>query len=661
MTRGRVILATGRSGLAPVLVVLALLMPVTGRANGGDPSAPASPAQVDAEIVQDDFDVQDDVNALGFHRVLREHRVVRVWTEEGAKQQGIGSIPYSNRTHLDDVAFLITTPDGRRSELKPTETFDRRLLRLGKYELKERTFTLPAIVPGSTIEYVIHETTRDPSSLVPLWLTCQRDLPIRSLRITLRPWVERRLALRTNAPDSVASRATMDGQGRLHLLMHDVPAFRREPLMPSEAECRITAFGVYGDADKFASSQWLLSVGNGFHSVFDQIRAHSDSAKVIAQRETAGCTGADQQIRKLYGWCWRSIRNVESGPDSARIQLAPGIPAERTVQAALESRAGTAQTVDVVFAALAAAAGLDVHFGLVVSPEHAAFDTTLVTAGGFTDLVVMVKGDHGWWYCTPGDWVQPCGVIDPRLEGAPAVYTGGGRVTMGHMVAADPESSRIERRGDFTLTSEGGLEGTVEIVRTGHVAAEWRERMRALTDAQRAAEVSRELRELHAAAETDSVRIDGVDDPIRPVAIRFHLRLPDYAQPAGVNLIVPTSPFAGPLLPQLSPADRVHPVVLPFAWVESDEAVIHVPDGASVPAVAVDREIDLAGYGTESVHARSSASDRSIDMRRRVVFGAGHRRRIPTESCGAFREALDQAVDASRSEVAVSLRRESAR
>ena len=87
------------------------------------------------------------------------------------------------------------------------------------------------------------------------------------------------------------------------------------------------------------------------------------------------------------------------------------------------------------------------------------------------------------------------------------------------------------------------------------------------------------VKERLSTAEISNIRIENVEDPLKPFVHSFHMKVPGYAQRTGKRLFLQPGFFhkgVGPLFPT---SERKHPIYFHFPWMEEDHVTIELPQG----------------------------------------------------------------------------------
>ncbi|HLE63650.1 MAG TPA: DUF3857 domain-containing protein, partial [Pyrinomonadaceae bacterium] len=150
-------------------VSLALLTPAV---IAGDDWLPIDPSELalktpvvekdaDAEALFWEVRVADELDGSDPRTVLRHYVRIKVFTERGRESQSQIDIPYLGNWSIKDIAARTIKPDGSIVEVKKEDILERVIVKDGGMKVKAKSFALPAVGPGSIIEYRWREVRND--------------------------------------------------------------------------------------------------------------------------------------------------------------------------------------------------------------------------------------------------------------------------------------------------------------------------------------------------------------------------------------------------------------------------------------------------------------------------------------------------------------------
>jgi hypothetical protein len=154
-----------------------------------------------------------------------------------------------------------------------------------------------------------------------------------------------------------------------------------------------------------------------------------------------------------------------------------------------------------------------------------------------------------------------------------------------------PESSasRIERKADLKLTSEGSLEGKLTVTFTGLEALWRRVEERHEDEAHHKKFLEDYVKEtIPASIEVDLTNKPEWTSSAPTLVTEFTLKVPGWVSGAGKRALCPVGLFSGPEKHMYEHSARVHPLYFHFLFEKTDDVRIELPLGwlvSSIPQV----------------------------------------------------------------------------
>jgi hypothetical protein len=199
----------------------------------------------DAEVLLWDVRVSDELDANDELGTFLDHYLrIKIFTDRGRDTESRVDIPYKSGERIKNIEGRSIAPDGKITELRSSEIFDRTIVAIGGVKLKAKSFVLPAVVAGSVIEYRWREI-HDEAIAHYVELPFQREIPIQTVRYHIKPLDVGGVGLRmrtqlfnmTRRPET-----SSESKGFTQIQVRGVPSLKKEPYMPAE----------------FAAKAWIL-------------------------------------------------------------------------------------------------------------------------------------------------------------------------------------------------------------------------------------------------------------------------------------------------------------------------------------------------------------------------------------------------------------------
>jgi len=530
--------------------------------------------RADAEALLWDVRVTDASNLDTPYTVLAHHLRIKVFTDRGREDQSKVDLAYTNDIRIRDVEARTVTPDGRITELRGSDVFDRTVIKAEGIKVKAKSFALPAVVPGSIIEYRWLEY-RDTFANY-LELDLQRDLPVHLIRYHIKPLAVRDLGyqMRTqsfNVPTPIAVKKDDGGYNLIEV--QNVPALRRERYMPPESSVKSWMLIYYADlatAD-LAPQKFWENFGRSFYNDFKSRLRVTNEVTAAAKTATANASTLDARIDGLLGFIRERITRNDAAAARRRSDKDNG------AVDTLKRGNGSGEDIIVLFTAMATAAGLEARIALTCDRSDTLCPADYKQPYFLNRLLVAVKEGNDWRFVDPHNPYAVAGHVRWQQEGLAALLVDPKTPDFVPIPTAPSNYSARKRTATLTLSEDGVLEGEVLLEYSGHFATSNRERDADDSAAERQRRLTEDLAKGMPGIELSDFSVEHLEDPAQPYSLRFKVRVPGYAQKTGSRLFVQPAVIQRGAEALLTEATRRHSIHFPFAWSEQDTIVLQMP------------------------------------------------------------------------------------
>jgi transglutaminase-like putative cysteine protease len=466
-------------GIAPLLVILTIVGFAASPATAGqvewkpvDPAhlalkAPTVEKDSDAEGLFWEMRVEKDIEKADLTHYLR----IKIFTERGRDTQSKVELPYLNGSELRDIAGRTIKSDGTIIDLKPEAILDTVLARVGKLKLQAKTFSLPGVEPGAIIEYRWREVHK---SSFYTRVHLQRDFPIQRVTFSIKPPpASYSLELKTfNIPDPTF---VHEASGMRGATLTNVPAFRPEPQMPPEDEVRMWVLAYYSSSFAPSGARFWTEYGKLLHDNAKSRMKVNDEVRNAMVTAVGDAASPEQKLQRLFEFCHTKIRNINDDASGiAETELAR-LKQNKSPSDTLKRGMGTGYDINMLFAALATAAGFEARYARVADRSDIFFDRALANDYFLTASDIAVKVGEKWLLYDPASTHIPYGMLRWQEEGNEALVSDPVAPTFVRTPISPPEKSLTKRTAALRLGDDGSLEGDVRIEYSGHVAAQMKE------------------------------------------------------------------------------------------------------------------------------------------------------------------------------------------
>lgn len=622
---------------------------------------PISPAELSAKtpLVEADADAEatfweiriDDSSSEDVS--LRHYVRVKIFTERGREKYSKFDIPFSKGMKIKDLAARVIKSDGSTVEIKKEDVFEREIIKAGGVKIKAKSFAVPNIEPGVIIEYRYKETIDD-GGAKGMRLAFQRDIPIQNLSYYYKPYNSQDPRYQNYNFTDV--KFVKDEKGYWLASRKNVPSFRDEPRMPPEDTVRPwmlltgTRIGFAGSSafsitftikDPRNPTSYWGSVSAENAPLVKFMTKSSDDIKKAAAEITAGAATPEERLRKIYEFCQTQIRNTSFDTaltDEDRRKL----PEVKSLAEVLKRKSGSSQYVDMLFGALANAAGFEARIAFAGNRSEMFFNPNMTNERLIHPAAIAVKVGEDYKYFNPGMSFLPYGMLAWYEEDTWALLVGEKNFLWRQTPVTEYGDSKSKRTGNFKLLEDGTLEGDVRIEYSGHPALTYRLANYDESANKREENLKDEIKNRISTAEVSDIKIENLTESSKPLVHQYKIRVPSYAQKTGKRLFIQPGFFEHGSDSLFSSATRKYDIFFRYPWSESDKIAIELPtgfdlDNADAPAPIADPQ----KISSLSIKMAIDKAKPTLKYERQFHFGGGGNTLFPAASYPAVKELFD--------------------
>jgi hypothetical protein len=572
--------------------------------------------------------VVDAVQGRDVQTVLYHYLRIKVFNQRGCATQGTQDIYYSGKHAILDVAGRTIKPDGTIVELNKDAIFRRDIVKAGGRKFKAVSFAMPAVEPGVILEYHWREV-RDQELANYVRMEFQRDIPVREVTYFVRPLVLSYETLPPMRRISFGPQPTpfvRENDDFFSTTLKNVPAYKEEPLMPSEWVVRPWTLLYYADDVKASPEKYWADEAKKIYALYEPYLKASAEVREAADAAVAGARDPEERLAKMLQYCRTKIKSLSEEDLAEQLRAkskAPNKPSDT-----LKRGVGSDFDVKMLFAAMARQQGFEVRVARLGDRTDVPFERSFLNPYFLRTVDIAVKAGDQWRFYDAANKRLPAGMLPWQEEGSDALISDPKEPLFVHVPFSAAEKSLTTRTGD------------VRLAYTGHGAAARREDKAAEAAAQQEADVRDTVHRQFSGAEISAVKVENVEDAEKPLAYSYHVKVPGYALRTGKRLFVQLGYFERGRTPRFPAGDRTYEVWFEYPWAEEDRVTIKIPPGLELENAEAPASFpfgELGGY-----EASAKAGDRQILYQRKLVFGRGGRLMFPLEAYPKVKHAFDR-------------------
>jgi hypothetical protein len=605
-----------------------------------DLKAPVVEKDADAEAIFWEVRVDDAKEDMVISNYIR----IKVFTERGRESQSKIEIPFGKvfrrDSRLRDIAARTIKPDGTIIEVKKEDIFERTVVRLSGVKWKVKSFAMPGVEPGSIIEYRWQEVFNSSNARY-VRLPFQRDIPIQTVTYYVKPFSYENYAMRYLGLHMPDAKFVKDKSGFSKMTQTNVHAFREEPRMPPEDELRSWVLIYYSEDRNLTPEKFWKEYGKERHNQFKSDAKVNDEVRQAATQAIGDATTPEQKIERLYEFCRTRIKNLGDDASGLSAEERDKLKSNKSPAETLKRGGGTGNDIDMLFAALAMAAGFETRIILTADRSDTFFDQRFPDPYFITTYDIAVRVGDQWRFYDPATTYVPFNMLRWQEEGQNALLADPKDPVFVKTPLSPPQKSVQKRNATLKLSEDGTLEGDVRIEYTGHFAVEMKENFDDDTQAEREQALLDSLKEQMSTAEITGIRIENVKDPVKPFVHAYHVRVPGYAQRTGKRLFLQPAFFQYGLKPLFLNSERKHPIYFNYPWSEEDHVTIELPIGYTLDSPDKPAPFGSGDISKYSVQLAVTKDGRKLIYDRSFFFGGNDSIFYPVDSYAPLKQFFD--------------------
>lgn len=584
---------------------------------------------------------------------LRHYVRVKIFTERGREKYSKFDVPFTKRLKVKDLMARVIRPDGTITEIKKEDIFEREIIKAGGVKIKAKSFAVPNIEPGVIIEYKYKETLSD-AGAKGMRLAFQRDVPVQNLAYYYKPYSSNEPRYQNyNFKDA---KFVKDEKGFWLAKRTNVPAFREEPRMPPEDMVKpwmlltgssvgitsATAFSInYTIKNPSNPNSYWGAVSAENAPLWKFMTKQSGDVKKAADEITAGAATPEEKLRRIYDFCQQRIKNTTfdaSITDEERAKL----PQVKSIPDVLKRSAGSSQYIDMLFGALANAAGFEARIAFTGNRSEMFFEPTMTNEQLIHPAAIAVNVNNDWKFFNPGLAFLPYGMLVWYEEDTWAMLIAENSYMWKKTPLTTHSGSTAKRSAKFKLLADGTLEGDVRVEYSGHPALTYRLENYDESADKRLENLKEEIKERISTAEVSDLTIENVADASKPLVHAYKVRVPSYAQKTGKRLFLQPGFFEYGSNPLFSSATRKYDIFFRYPWAESDKVEFQLPagfelDSADAPGLLADPQ----KIGSLNITIGIDKDKTRLYYDRNFYFGGGGNVLFPAGAYNAVKGLFD--------------------
>ena len=568
---------------------------------------------------------------------LKNYIRVKIFTDRGRETQSKIDLPYVGSNRIKDIAARVIKPDGTILELKKEDIFERTIVKANGVKVKAKSFALPGVEPGAIVEYRWRDV-HPGGSANRLRLYFQRDIPLRAVTYFLKPYMGMRYIQFRMGETSFVK----DKDGFSRITMTNMPAIHEEPRMPPDDQVRSWVFLYYSTDMKLEPDKYWQEMGKEFFAASKDEMKVNDEVKAAVAGIVGDATTPEEKLQRIYDFCRTKIKNLSDDASGMPEDERKKVKANKSPSETLKKGMGTSGNIDMLFAALAKAAGFDARLALSGNRDDLFFDRSFANVTFLQSSFIAVRVGEEWQYFSPAEMYTSFGMLGWPEESQETLITDAKEPIWTRTKTSPPEKSLAKRSAKLQLLEDGTLEGEVRIEYTGHLAFDRKEYDDDDSPAQREETLKDALKTRMSTIEVSNIKIENVTDPVKPFIYSYRIRVPGYAQRTGKRIFLQPGFFEHGRSPLFSGSERRHSVYFHYPWLEEDEVRIDLPEGYTLDNADAPTPITAGHVVDYQPRISVAANGKFLVYKRRFFFGGGGTILFPVTAYPSIKSLFDE-------------------
>src|SRR4030095_9525032 len=204
----------------------------------------------------------------------------------------------------------------------------------------------------------------------------QRDVPVQVVKYYIKPLSLPGFpyGMRVQTFHTETQAFNKEKDGFYSTTMTNGPAFREEPRMPPEDSVRRWMLVYYSEDRKLTPEKFWKELGKENYERYKSRMKVSDEVKEAAKTAIGDATAPDQKIERLFEFCRSKIKNINDDASGLTSEALTNLKENKVPTDTLKRGMGTGLDIDMLFAALATAAGFDARVVNLADRSDVFFD-----------------------------------------------------------------------------------------------------------------------------------------------------------------------------------------------------------------------------------------------------------------------------------------------
>ena len=520
-------------------------------------------------------------------------------------------------TSIDELKGRTIHPDGTVIPMtaSPADLFNSKREGInGELQLNRKVFTLPSVEVGSILEYSYKIRFDDFVTHAPFW-EIQRQYYVHSAHYEYVPSKEflhglgnyffdengkpiNTLVMWQVLPPGVTVKR--NARGYFSLDVNDIPPMPNEDWMPPVQNFRIKVL-FYLTAEGSINDFWPSKIKH-WSSEVDRLAEATPRIHDAVTGNTAPGDSDLDKAKKLYK-AVQALDNTDFSRQKSAAELRQYHASEsKTAESTWMQKSGSSEDIAILYLSMLRAAGLTAKAMRVVNRQWGIFDRGYLNFDQLGDTIIVLNLNDEQIRLDPGENMCPFELLSWKHSNASGFIQGSNGAATDNTPPQNYTDNNTTRRGDLTLDSQGGVQGTLRFAMIGQEALKWRQI--ALRNDE--SEVKRQFDQwletiVPAGVEAHIDHFANLDNPDANLVEIINVK-GTLGTATGKRVLLPGVFFdTRNRRPFVDEENRQEPVDMRYSEVINDNVVYHFPESLKVEGAPQDAQIPWPGKAVFSI------------------------------------------------------------
>ncbi len=527
--------------------------------------------EADIEYIVSDTDYDDTDSGTDVEYYLK----LKVFTERGVDELDKIDLLYTKNSKIGAFFAKISYPNGTSKELNRKDLFDRTIIKSGGYESKVKSFPLPNLVPGCIVEYKYTSYRRYWDTNLMIFFA--QEYPIQKVILLVR------------ANTYYASKINyfnMDGEfekissGKFQMFMTNVEASKTEPDSPPRTQHEPWIYLRYFNLlPKDNESYWADRAEHLFKESKKYGNPKNKIVRKLAEELFAGITDDEKKIQIAYEYCTQTLKNTSSVTAGYTETEKEDLKENDYPRQTIKNGYGTPKNIRHVFLSLVKAAGVEAFMVNLEDRGYLPFSYGLVGGISLWNTAVAVKFGDSWKLYNPGKEYLPCSWMDhTNMDGYALIGNNKKEANFIKTVALPANKSQIVRKSNFTISEDGQLTGSVDMVYSGYYAVFHKRTLDHKTDSEHEERYKDAIQLGYPRAVLSNFKVENVSSWTEDLRVSYDLTIPNFAEVLGSRLFFEPNIFMAGRKPKYEDESRKTDLFYYYKYQTKESIIYNLPE-----------------------------------------------------------------------------------